>query len=176
MNLNARLKNIAFAIRNRFRRGIKTRDAIGISILLHLLIGTAFASFLVGTYYVTPSHPEQSIEFDLIAETVKPTAADRLAGQVSDQTAGGAQSNSATGSAPQTIDKQAILMASLGSLSDLKESFKFVMQQVSSDSLGLSPLHGQMPSTAFYGAGSGGEDGSGHGGISIGVCAPGPRY
>lgn len=176
MKLNTRLANIAHAVRNRFRKGIRTRDAIGISIMLHLLIALSLASFLVGTLYVPPHDQDSVIEFDLVTQEISTHAADQIAGQNAQKTAGVAKATSQTsGFSQEASDKKAVLMASLGSLSDLKASFKFVMNQVSSDSMGIAPMQGSVPSTAFFG-GAFGEGNDGHGGFSFGVCAPSPRY
>ena len=53
MKLNSQ---IAQALHKRFNKGLKTKDAIGISLALHLLAGMAMTWFFVGTIVVTTPH------------------------------------------------------------------------------------------------------------------------
>ena len=167
------LKNIGKVIHNRFRKGLKTRDAIGISVALHLLGGMVMTWYFVGAFVVAVQHPEESIEFDLISEKVNLNSVDQPDGQKMGKSS--LAGKSSKGFAKNPLDKKAILMASLGDLDALKETFSFAMQQITSDSTGFSPMSGKIPSTEFFGAGSENGKGTGRGGISFGVCAS-PRY
>ncbi|MFQ5864399.1 MAG: hypothetical protein ACE5IW_04125 [bacterium] len=192
--LKSHTKTVAEKLGNRFRKGVTTRSALGISIFLHIFIGMAFASFLAGKYYVEHVTDSASIEFDLVTETDvkfendnnKSNPTDQLLGQKlqdfqkngfngTESSAAGRESSS---SKPNTRNEQVVL-ASLASLSDLRESFNFIMQQVAADSAaGFSPIHGEAPETEFYTAGSNDGTGLGHGsGIRIligggGYCPP----
>ncbi|MFQ5824471.1 MAG: hypothetical protein ACE5JB_10485 [bacterium] len=194
LNIKHRTQHIVKQIRFRFRKGITTRGALGISLVLHIFIGMAFASFLAGKYYIEHVIESQSIVFDLATETeVKfqnnsnnSNLTDKLLGQKLQkdfQTNGfNGTESSATGSessiSKHNTNRDAVVLASLASLSDLRESFNFIMQQVSADSLvGFSPIHGESPDTEFYTAGSNNGTGIGNGsGIRIliggGYCPP----
>ncbi|MFQ5677622.1 MAG: hypothetical protein ACE5G1_17165 [bacterium] len=163
------LKRIGEVIRHRMRNGVKTKDAIGISIVLHLLVGMAMAWYLVGAVVMTATpHEDTVIEFDLSSQHTNLNSSDQPDGRKMGQASIAAKS--AKGSAQNIPDKKAILMASLGDLQALKKTVRFAMQQISSDSTGLSPMHGQISSSALYGLGLESQ-GSGHGGFSFGVCA-----
>ncbi|NIR48183.1 hypothetical protein GWO43_06985 [candidate division KSB1 bacterium] len=166
-----------------FRKGIKTRDAIGVSIILHILAGTALAYFLSGTVYVVPPKESHSIEFDLITETVRSDLAGQVDGKnPQDLPAPGIESKSNGGgssSATNAANREAIVSASLASLSQLRESFNFVTQNVASDSASsLTPVHGRGPNSDVFGSGLGSEAGYDNGsGIQVifgggGVCTP----
>ena len=82
------------------------------------------------------------------------------------------------------INKEAVMLASLASLSELKESFQFVIQELSVDEEGVfTPIQGDVPDTKVIADGL--LNGKGLGGrrrgiISIsgggnGSCPPRPR-
>jgi len=170
MKLNSK---IAQVIHERFNNGLQTKDAIGISVTLHLIAGMAMTWFFVGTIVMTTPHAE-SIEFDLISENANINSADQSDGQKLGRSSMAAKNTH--GSAKNILDRQAVLMASMGDLSALKETFSFAMQQISSDSTGFSPLKGKVPDTSFYGVGQENQNGTGRGGFIFGVCALKPRY
>ncbi len=173
MNLKLNSK-LAQAIHWRFSNRLRTKDAIGISIVLHLLAGMAMAWFFVGTVVVTPPHAESSIELNLISRNANLNSVDQSDGQKLGKSSIAA--NKAHSSTKNVLDKRAVLMASMADLSALKETFSFAMQQISSDSTGFSPLEGKLPDTSFYGVGQESQKGTGRGGFIFGVCAPSPRY
>ena len=149
--MNSKLKHqtiqVANRLRLRFRKSFTTRGALGISIILHLFIAMAFASFLAGTYYVESNkEQEDSIVFDLETETDIDFSSNRSNSSLSTQLEGklaensglsGLESSSSSGqgSPSAAVKNEAAVLASFASLTDLKESFSFVMQQVSADSL-----------------------------------------
>ena len=172
-------------ITNRFRRGISTRGAIGISIILHLLLGSALASYFMGTLYIHPAQQKQSIEFDLSTEKLSMTASNDLNGEnAKAHGAANLESSEETGKSGNlmtgSMNREAVFMSSLASLSDLRESFRFIMQQVSADSLGgFSPVDGQAPGSEYNSLGYKDGEGLGYGhgaGIYVGggLCAPSP--
>ncbi len=77
LKLNSKLTQ---AIHWRFSNRLRTKDAIGISIVLHLLAGMAMAWFFVGTVVVTPPHTESSIELDLISRNANLNSVDQSDG------------------------------------------------------------------------------------------------
>lgn len=160
--------------RHIFPQRIRTREAIFISIIFHLIIAAALSSFLVGSFYVQSHESANSLEFELLTERIeiraaapKATAAQAL------ETVGGSSGA-----------EQSAAMASLAGLSQLRESFNFIVHATTADSaVGFSPVEGKAPGTGFYGAAIGNGVGSGAGGgIHVvigggGVCLPGPgRY
>lgn len=179
------IMNVANRFRQRFRKSITTRGALGISILLHLFIAMAFASFLAGTYYIESiKEQEESIVFDLETETNIDFSSNSSNSNLSSQLDGklaensrlsGLESSSSSGkgSPSAVVNNESAVLASFASLTDLKESFSFVMQQVSADSLnGFSPVFGDAPDTKIFSAGF--NDGNGYGngrgsGISISI-------
>lgn len=184
-------KTMAQKLRNRFRKGITTRSALGISIFLHIFIAMAFASFLAGKYYIEHVTDSSSIEFELVTDSeVKfesnsnnSSLRDQLLGQkLQDFQKNGfnGTESSAAGSessiAKNNTTRETVVMASLASLSELRQSFNFIMQQVSADSLsGFSPIQGEAPDTEFYTAGSNDGTGFGHG-SGIGIIIGGGGY
>jgi len=169
------LKHVGTAMQNRFRRRLKTRDAIAISIILHLIIGAAMASSFSGAFFVKPLEDLHSIEFDLVTEKTNTP----FSGQFTDNSSSSESKGRAGNPAKSTMNRKAAVLASLASLSELRESFSFITQQVSSDSsAGFSPIQGKAPGIEF---GFKNEDGFGNGtGPRVlisggGVCIPGPR-
>ncbi len=166
------MKRILTAIRKRFRKGLRTKEAVAISVVLHVLIVSAIASFLAGSFVVVRPDPSESLTLDLVTADEPVRAHDRLSGEQTPEQVGAQSESPDNGFKRNEANKQAILMASLGTLSDLRDSFRFVMQQASTDSAGLAPMQGTVPSTAFFGKGQ--DDGAGYGGRGLGVefCSP----
>ncbi len=169
------LKHVGTAMQNRFRGRLKTRDAIAISIILHLIIGTAMASFFSGALFVKPPEDLDSIEFDLVTEKTNTPFSSQFAENSPSSESKGRAGNPAK----NTMNRKAAVMASLASLSELREAFSFISQQVSSDSsAGFSPIQGKAPSIEF-GFQNDDRFGSGNGPRVLisggGVCIPGPR-
>ena len=161
------------------------RGAVGLSLMLHLIVASAFASFLVTRAVVEPHHLANTIEFDLVSEPATKTVANQSESQKSQAaSSASAQAGKAEGLpgalARSAQNKNALVMASLASLSDLKESFGFISHQVAADSSsGFAPMHGTDPNSTLNSLGDGKyKDGLGStGGVTIsvgaGVCLPG---
>lgn len=179
-----RFKNMVEKSQLRFRKGITTRGALGISLILHLFIGMAFASFLAGKYYVEHITESSSIEFDLVTDTEVKFQSNTYDSNLSDQPIGqklqnelqtpgfnGSESSAAgreSSIAKNNNNNKAVVLASLASLSELKDSFNFIIQKVSADSLtGFSPIQGKLPETEFYTAGFNGNGFGNDSGVSI---------
>jgi len=81
------------------------------------------------------------------------------------------------------VNKEAVMLASLASLSDLQESFQFVIRELSVDEEGIfTPIQGDVPDTKVIADGLVNAKGFGgrRGIISIsgggsGKCPPRPR-
>ncbi|MFQ5708679.1 MAG: hypothetical protein ACE5HO_14585 [bacterium] len=171
----------------RIYRGVSTRGALGISVILHIFILMAFASFFVGTHYIKPQIESATVVLDL--QTERDVKDVKLEKNINNQTLSGSNSTKpadvegfngtaadAAGSpssvAKRSTNQQAVVLSSLASLSDLKESFNFVMQKTSADTTnGFAPVQGNAPDTKFYTAGSknGQGFGNGNGGFSISI-------
>ncbi|RMD90659.1 MAG: hypothetical protein D6813_08835 [Calditrichaeota bacterium] len=198
-NVHRVILNLVNKGRGLIPRRFSTRQAIGISLILHIFIAMAFASFLMQKY-----HPEGSplntspLVFDLQTDTKVKFESQNVNQDLDNLTDGFNQPNevvnngfngdaeSAAGRASEALNSnnQDVVMASLASLSDLKDSFKFIMHQVSSDSLnGLNPIHGDMPDASYISTGNADGTGAGDGsGVTItfggggGHCPTGGIY
>jgi hypothetical protein len=177
---------------NRFPNGFTRRETIGLSVILHLSLGVAIASMsfdkITGLPYADADEP---IEFDLITDTELDFNSDQSNSENSldgvDQNndeaipklgekQGLESSDSNVLVAENTnVNKEAVMMASLATLSELKESFNFVLHQVSADSIGaFTPLQGKAPHPQLYADGA--EDGYNFGyksGIRVSVGSGG---
>jgi len=153
--------------------------------MLHLIVASAFASFLVTRAVIEPHQPANTIEFDLVSEQTNKAATNQSQSQKSQATnAANAQAGKTEGRpgarARSAQDNNALVMASLASLSDLKESFGFISNTASADSsAAFSPMHGSDPNSTLNSLGAGKyKDGLGNsGGVTIsigaGACLPG---
>jgi len=162
-----------------FRSGSSNRpNAIGLSILLHVVVVAAIASFWATTVTMIPADQPTSIEFDLVAEQTPPAVASSQSAKAQSQAgkAGGGERGQVTQS-PKS--REAVLMASLAGLTELKESLGFVSQPVASDSSSsaFAPMgSGSAPNTSLDALGKkygGGSEGTGGGGFTVsvgGVC------
>ncbi|MFQ5771493.1 MAG: hypothetical protein ACE5HX_13225 [bacterium] len=176
------IKQLWNNIRLRNSIGINFRKALGISLFLHLFGAVAVASFFVGHHLIAPVTDEITIEFDLVNATNtdiqknKNNATNPL-NTLSSQNAPDSESPKSKSS---HINRNEVIMASLASLSELKESFNFITQQVSWDSLGtFSPIQSEAPDIKSLTAGLNNGNGFGHKGRRIritgggGKCPPG---
>jgi hypothetical protein len=149
-------------------------------VILHLIVGTALASFFLQTVFVTPK--ETRVEFDLVADTIE--IPDRIDNPIlnssgfsdNDPEAAGQM----VGSVKTPLKRRAVVMASLASLSELSYTFGFVNQEAESDSIGGSflPVLGNAPNSDYNSFGLKKGEGFGRrGGILIsggGVCIAPP--
>lgn len=153
-----------------FQKGVSKRDAIGISIVLHFILGVAFALVYVSNPATMNTSKETNVEFELIPiRGLKPQrnnnqtslyeipkkadSAKRQATSIGSPSAVSKMLADAT-----TVKKDAAMTASLASLMQLREPFNFLIQPVTSDSLGaFTPIQGSAPDTKFLPDGS--EDG-----------------
>lgn len=190
------LQRLSSKIRNRLEKGfkIRTREAVAFSIVFHIFLFIAIAAMNRDKISGFMTKKEENIEFELV--TVKDL---NLAS--SDNQGKNNQTNSSsvikagkkTGLSSSTskklvaenvnINKEAVMLASLASLSVLQESFQFVIQELSVDEEGVfTPIQGDVPDTKVIadgllnGKGLGGRRGI----ISIsgggkGSCPPRPR-
>ena len=148
--------------------------------ILHLIVGTALASFFSQAVFLTP--PETRVEFDLIADTIEiPDRIDNSklnSAAFSDNDAESA--GQMAGAVKSPLKRRAVVLASLANLSDLSYTFGFVNQEVDSDSLGGSflPVLGNAPTSDYNSFGLKKGEGFGRrGGILIsggGVCIAHP--
>ncbi|NIR48116.1 hypothetical protein GWO43_06660 [candidate division KSB1 bacterium] len=182
------LKQMIAQIQAHFRKGISKQEAIGMSIVLHLVLGLMFGAPYMNDASVMQTAEEDKLVLDLVrgeviavrrpAERQKDMKAPRKLGKKM----GSSERDSKMFIAEEAkVDKRAVMMASLSSLVELRESFNFVIQQVSADSIGaFTPIQGSAPDTKFISDGS--ENGNGFGSrsgiISItgggrGSCPPG---
>jgi len=149
------------------------------------MVASLFASFLVTRAVVEPHHPANTIEFDLVSEPATKTVANQSETQKSQAASSASARAGKTEGRPGALARSAqnrnsLVMASLASLSDLKESFGFMANQASADSsAGFAPMHGTDPNSTLNSLGDGKyKDGLGStGGVTIsvgaGVCLPG---
>ena len=155
------LHQLSNRIQDRFKKGFKvtTREAVVFSIVLHIFLGVAIAAMNRDKISDLITEKEENIEFELV--TVKDLDLKNSSNQ-----GNSAQANSSAikkvgkkvGLSSSTskklvaenvnVNKEAVMLASLASLSDLRESFQFVIQELSVDEEGVfTPIQGDVPDT-----------------------------
>jgi len=155
------LRQLSNRIQDRFKKGFKvtTREAVVFSIVLHIFLGVAIAAMNRDKISDLITEKEENIEFELV--TVKDLDLKNSSNQ-----GNSAQANSSAikkvgkkvGLSSSTskklvaenvnVNKEAVMLASLASLSDLRESFQFVIQELSVDEEGVfTPIQGDVPDT-----------------------------
>lgn len=167
---------------NRFPNKLNTSQTILISIVLHIAVALAVAAFWVSSKISAEAHSANSIVFDL--ETIKPSQANsgQLPQAIDEFGLPNADAAKTSGQASNpmrgNMSRDAVVMASLASLSQLRETFAFVTQTVSTDSVGgFSPLHGNVPGSEYdsFGRKKGEGLGNGSGRIGAPIFCPAPR-
>ena len=178
-------KKIGLAVQNRIRKGISSRNAVALSLVLHFGVALAIGSLWVSKNMLNSDHSD-SIVFDLttVKEEIKQNAQSPSEFGVPNREAS-KESGKASNLVKGNMNRDAVLMASLTSLSDLRASFSFMMQSVSSDSIGgFAPLDGDIPGSDYnvFGNKNGEGHGFGNGAVTIGGsggrggdCPPPPR-
>jgi len=155
------LHQLSNRIQDRFKKGFKvtTREAVVFSIVLHIFLGVAIAAMNRDKISDFITEKEENIEFELV--TVKDLDLKNSSNQ-----GNSVQANSSAikkvgkkvGLSSSTskklvaenvnVNKEAVMLASLASLSDLRESFQFVIQELSVDEEGVfTPIQGDVPDT-----------------------------
>ncbi len=169
---------------SRFRGGLSTRQALVLSVCLHVAAAAVAGSIAWSSGALQPA-ADPTITFELVTPDLDPKPIDPVQNNADaprnlGKALGDPRSTSRTLVAEQArVNKQAVVMASLAQLSQLRESFRFVVQQVAADSLGtFRPLEGKVPSTEMFTSGADGYGfGSRTGIITIGAgsghCPPG---
>lgn len=192
------MKRISNKIHARFQKGnikITTRQAIGLSLILHLAASLVIAAIYGDKMPALLSTKKEDLKFEFIMIDDTDMGGAEPSGQSK-----AAQANSAVKKAGKKIglssntskklvaenvnvNKEAVMLASLASLSELQESFRFVIQELSVNEEGaFAPIHGDVPDTKVIadglinGYGFGGRAGiiSTSGGGN-GNCPPRPR-
>lgn len=152
-DLKHSFKQFSNLISNRFRKSINRRDAIGLSIFLHILIVLFFTSiFSAGLEDIALTKAEEdSIELEFIEEEKIKYSNDLTGSHVTNNVDGvnqtisesnaSASGNSETSSTKKVdVAMESFMMQSLASLSEMSATFKFVRQQVAADSLNAIAL------------------------------------
>ena len=184
--MNAKiLQQLSNRIQSRLKKGFKitTREAVAFSIVLHIFLGIAIAAMNRDTISGFMTEKEENIEFELV--TVKDLD---LKSSTKIKKAGkkiGLSSSTSKKLVAENVNvnKEAVMLASLASLSELRESFQFVIQELSVDEEAVfTPIQGDMPDTKVIADGLANAKGLGgrRGIISTsgggnGSCPPRPR-
>ena len=155
------LHQLSNRIQDRFKKGFKitTREAVVFSIVLHVFLGIAIAAMNRDKISNFMTEKEENIEFELVSDK-------DLDLKNSTNQGNNAQANSSAikkagkriGLSSSTskklvaenvnVNKEAVMLASLASLSELRESFQFVIQELSVDEEGVfTPIQGDVPDT-----------------------------
>jgi len=190
------LEHLSNGIQTRYKNGFKitTRKAVAFSLVLHLFLGIAFAAMNRDKIADLMTAKEENIEFELVTlkdldlknntsrnENLQsnPSSAKKAGKKV------GLSSSTSKKLVAENVrvNKEAVMLASLASLSDLQESFQFVIQELSVDEEGIfTPIQGDVPDTKVIADGLVNAKGFGRrrGIISVsgggrGNCPPRPR-
>jgi hypothetical protein len=189
------LQHLSNRIQTRYKKGFKitTRKAVTFSLVLHLFLGIAFAAMNRDKIAGLMTAKEENIEFELVTlkdldlksntsrkGNLQSTSSAKKAGKK----VGLSSSTSKELVAENVrVNKEAVMLASLASLSELQESFQFLIQELSVDEEGIfTPIQGDVPDTKVIADGLVNAKGFGgrRGIISIsgggsGKCPPRPR-
>jgi hypothetical protein len=144
-------KNAAIFFLGHFRRGINMREATVVSICLHGVIVAAATVLLIDQpRLIGPPIKELNLELEVIAEEAPIPqqtfdSINPVESRADDQAfESGSMSSNADGGVPSA--NEAFLMASLNTLSAMKESFNFVTHEIVSDSVGaFLPMQSSAP-------------------------------
>ena len=134
------------------KKGVTLREATVVSVCLHFGIVAAAATMFLGRpQLIGPPVEELNLKLELLAES-EPAEQPTFDYSKQAESAGNEQAaeNNGIGSpqlgGDQVAEKQALLLASLNTLSALRESFSFVTHEVISDSAGaFIPIQGMAP-------------------------------
>lgn len=167
---------------------MSTHKAVTLSVFVHILLALAFASLSPDKIVGSRALPKNHLVFELVKENK--IEINKKTSLKLDNNADGSDQNhhdsieklgKTRGTRTSTskhliaekakINKKAAMMASLTGLSELRESFSFVLHQVSADSMGsFTPIQGTAPDIDLLSDGL--ENGHGFGtrsGIIIGI-------
>ena len=137
----------------RFGINLNFREAVLVSVCLHFGIAIAATAILLDApHLIGPPIDELNLELETVAENepVPQPIYDysnqtESAGKEQNYSENGGKNSPHAGGDPLS-QKQALLLASLNTLSALKESFNFVTHKVTSDSTGaFVPIQGMAP-------------------------------
>ncbi|MFQ5675400.1 MAG: hypothetical protein ACE5G1_05840 [bacterium] len=191
------MKDILKKVFARIDKKVKmtTRGAITLSVFLHIAMGLAVAGIYGNNLTsLIETNQEDQIEFELVDLDKMSTLTSDNQNQSSDSQARSSANKagklrglkSSTSkkivSENAAVNKRSAMLASLASLTELREAFTFVTQEIASDSIGtFTPIQGTAPDTKVIADGL--LNGNGYGGrngiISLGggngSCPPRPR-
>ena len=190
------LRQLSNRIQDRFKKGFKitTRKAVVFSVVLHIFLGIAIAAMNRDKISDFMTEKEENIEFELVPvkdlhlknSANQDKSAQPYSSAINDV---GKRIGLSTSTSKKLVaenvhfNKEAVMLASLASLSDLRESFQFVIQELSVDEESVfTPIQGDVPDTKVIADGLANAKGLGgrRGIISIsgggnGSCPPRPR-
>ncbi len=189
------LQHLSNRIQTRYKKGFKitTRKAVAFSLVLHLFLGIAIAAMNRDKIASLMTAKEENIEFELVSKDLDLKSSTRRIGNVESNSSSVKKVGNKVGLSSSTskkivaenvnVNKEAVMLASLASLSELQESFQFVIQELSVDEEGIfTPIQGVAPDTKVIADGLVNAKGVGgrKGVISIsggrnGNCPPRPR-
>ncbi len=162
-------------------KGISNRKAIVVSLVLHLMIGVALATFWMNTSGSRrTAMRDRTIEFDL-TPTKKISQTKNIAKAAPQNSASRSQAAKAAGKAGGAkASREKVVMASLAGLSQMKASFNFIKNggAAADSSSAFHPMSTNGPEVELNSIIQKYKDGQGKGGVSIGVgtgCAVMPR-
>lgn len=152
---------------------MSTRDAILLSLALHVTFAMVFAAFYDGTSIPQPK-AETAIAFELVNEedityqqlqssAVLPDKTAGLNPEMNDKLGGTPESHGLKSSRSDVLvaenahkSREAVMKASLATLSKMRDAFSFAVHQVTADSLGaFKPVQGDAPATRVIADGLG---------------------
>ena len=190
------LQHLSNRIQTRYKKGFKitTRKAVAFSLVLHLILGIALAAMNRDKIAGLMTAKEENIEFELVTfKDLDLKSNTSRKGNLQSNFSSAKKAGKKVGLSSSTskklvaenvnVNKEAVMLASLASLSELQESFQFVIQELSVDEEGIfTPIQGDVPDTKVIADGLVNAKGFGgrRGIISIsgggsGKCPPRPR-
>jgi len=155
------------------RKHISTRNAVWVSLILHFAFAMVFAAFYDGTS-IPQRKGEKAITFELVDEheiihkqlqssAVLPDETAGLNPKIDDKLGGKPKPRGLKSSRSRDLvsenarkSREAVMKASLATLSKLRDTFSFAVHQITADSLGaFKPIQGEAPDTRVIAAGLG---------------------
>lgn len=155
------LKNRINVLSNKIRRpkisSLKLKHSMAISFVVHIVIALTVASIFFNQKLMAPRSIERIIEFDLINEKIE-LPEKNYAIQNPERGHEGQNLSQNSNKLMRTENRfhsqKAFVMASLSTLSELNESFRFQAQQIRSDTTDVfNPIQSDAPDIKFLAEG-----------------------
>lgn len=174
------IAHLLIRTKQKLPRRFSTHKALVLSVLFHLMVGAAMATFWAGTIYIEPAPQDRTIEFDLTpTRNVQKTNQNIAKSQPQKTESRAAISKQKGTAASGKASREKAIMASLAGLSQLKAAFNFQKQGVAADSAAFGPVQKSAAGADLKAIIQKYKSAQGSGGVSVGVggaCVATPKH